>query len=379
MYWWISPGSCAGGIVVNEIFQDALTGASWIELLVVGDPANPTAAVNLRGWIVDDNNGDYVRDSGPSSMTQGALGLGDFWSSTPPGTLIVIYDESNKDTDLPADDPLDFNGDGIRVLPANHFSFFGCSDAPNTTDPTYLFCNGVPGSWTYIDLLGEADAVQTISLEKSLFHGVSWGNMVEPFPTTICGDQTVHIDGVLSDNIIFFECGDWTNRDNYSRTNGINKTGGLINSARNQTTADLLNNGGFDYADPDNAAHCVEGDDTVSGSCIPGLIVNELFVNNTGTSSWIELLVVGGGANSTAPVNLEGWLIDDNNGEFLRLGSPISMNQGALGLGNHWSAVTPGSIIIIYDETGVKDTRICLLYTSPSPRDATLSRMPSSA
>ena len=25
------------------------------------------------------------------------------------------------------------------------------------------------------------------------------------------------------------------------------------------------------------------------------------------------------------------------------------------------------------------DTKICLLYTSPSPRDATLSRMPSSA
>ena len=28
---------------------------------------------------------------------------------------------------------------------------------------------------------------------------------------------------------------------------------------------------------------------------------------------------------------------------------------------------------------GVDDTEACLLYTSPSPRDATLSRMPSSA
>ena len=27
----------------------------------------------------------------------------------------------------------------------------------------------------------------------------------------------------------------------------------------------------------------------------------------------------------------------------------------------------------------IKDTKSCLLYTSPSPRDATLSRMPSSA
>ena len=30
-------------------------------------------------------------------------------------------------------------------------------------------------------------------------------------------------------------------------------------------------------------------------------------------------------------------------------------------------------------EIKMKDDRICLLYTSPSPRDATLSRMPSSA
>ena len=30
-------------------------------------------------------------------------------------------------------------------------------------------------------------------------------------------------------------------------------------------------------------------------------------------------------------------------------------------------------------ETGVIDMMTCLLYTSPSPRDATLSRMPSSA
>ena len=34
---------------------------------------------------------------------------------------------------------------------------------------------------------------------------------------------------------------------------------------------------------------------------------------------------------------------------------------------------------LIVDETGINESRACLLYTSPSPRDATLSRMPSSA
>ena len=35
--------------------------------------------------------------------------------------------------------------------------------------------------------------------------------------------------------------------------------------------------------------------------------------------------------------------------------------------------------VIVVPEDSVADTQDCLLYTSPSPRDATLSRMPSSA
>jgi len=31
------------------------------------------------------------------------------------------------------------------------------------------------------------------------------------------------------------------------------------------------------------------------------------------------------------------------------------------------------------EENGEEEEKVCLLYTSPSPRDATLSRMPSSA
>ena len=35
--------------------------------------------------------------------------------------------------------------------------------------------------------------------------------------------------------------------------------------------------------------------------------------------------------------------------------------------------------VFSFTNTGENDLYICLLYTSPSPRDATLSRMPSSA
>ena len=41
--------------------------------------------------------------------------------------------------------------------------------------------------------------------------------------------------------------------------------------------------------------------------------------------------------------------------------------------------VIPVEISIIEDRSFTFITKTCLLYTSPSPRDATLSRMPSSA
>ena len=38
-----------------------------------------------------------------------------------------------------------------------------------------------------------------------------------------------------------------------------------------------------------------------------------------------------------------------------------------------------GQMLAVHDEKLDKQDRICLLYTSPSPRDGLLSRMPSSA
>ena len=57
-------------------------------------------------------------------------------------------------------------------------------------------------------------------------------------------------------------------------------------------------------------------------------------------------------------------------------------------MGTHWSDVTIGKLVDFGVISGYKDgtfkpnntiTRACLLYTSPSPRDRTRSRMPSSA
>ena len=55
----------------------------------------------------------------------------------------------------------------------------------------------------------------------------------------------------------------------------------------------------------------------------------------------------------------------------------VRMGKGKGPLSHYVAVVKPGRIMFEMD--GVPLETACLLYTSPSPRDATLSRMPSSA
>ena len=70
-----------------------------------------------------------------------------------------------------------------------------------------------------------------------------------------------------------------------------------------------------------------------------------------------------------------GFVKDSSNGEAL-IGANVFINDLSLGMATDINGyyvlqeITPGTYDISVS---------CLLYTSPSPRDATLSRMPSSA
>ena len=69
----------------------------------------------------------------------------------------------------------------------------------------------------------------------------------------------------------------------------------------------------------------------------------------------------------------KGW-IDENWDHGM-----ILFNEDVQAL-NALAAVTPNKVFPLpFNPTAENMARYCLLYTSPSPRDATLSRMPSSA
>ena len=55
-----------------------------------------------------------------------------------------------------------------------------------------------------------------------------------------------------------------------------------------------------------------------------------------------------------------------------------AVEAGCVGAANAKDAVEKADVVVTMLPAGAH-VKICLLYTSPSPRDATLSRMPSSA
>ena len=95
---------------------------------------------------------------------------------------------------------------------------------------------------------------------------------------------------------------------------------------------------------------------------------------------------IGGHGTSIGGVIVDAGTFDWGNGKFPLMSEPSDAYHGLV----HWDAFGFGSDIC--KSLGVPDNRniafalrarleclSCLLYTSPSPRDATLSRMPSSA
>ena len=68
-------------------------------------------------------------------------------------------------------------------------------------------------------------------------------------------------------------------------------------------------------------------------------------------------------------------IVKEIGGEYTQLASDIDDHETYVDTGSYiFNGLVSGSIF-----GGVSGNKICLLYTSPSPRDLSTSRMPSSA
>ncbi|MCB0628516.1 MAG: gliding motility-associated C-terminal domain-containing protein [Lewinella sp.] len=167
-----------GGLIINEISNGPTTGSAnmeYVELVVTPDPDNPTAPVDLSGWILDDNN---VAVSGEGNAS-GHFILGDCYQAVPPGSILVLFNPADRNPDLPADDPMDADQDGVYIIPADHACVQSCNSNPTTEDSNYCPCSdpNAPAPAWQIGLRNDGDLFQVRDACESVVHAISWGSV----------------------------------------------------------------------------------------------------------------------------------------------------------------------------------------------------------
>ncbi len=269
--------SQSAGIIINEASNGPTSSQEWVELLVVGDPLNPTANVDLTGWIFDDNNGDFEGGTGVGTAA-GHLIFGSAFNSIPPGSLIIVYNDDiapddQRDPLIPADDPIDaIVPDGVYILPANHSSFNVCEDEPSSADPSYTCIDPIVVASTLTDVWrlnlafsNGGDVAQVREPDGSFFHGFSYGTTGAPFPNfPISANPSFNVGAGGTGTTFYFGCGDWEDSVNFTRTNVVaDRTPGTANTTENQIFIDKITAGTYDYSNLANSANCTAAPTTV--------------------------------------------------------------------------------------------------------------------
>ncbi len=252
------------GIIINEVSNGSGGSEDWVELLVIGDPLNPTNPVDLTGWIYDDNNGEFAGSSSGVGISPGYIVFGPTFNSVPPGSLIVIYNQSDKDPNIAADDPDDMSTpDGVYILPGNHPFLSGCSGLPSTSDPSYLPCTPATSTWTRTALSNTGDVAQTRKPDGSFFHGFSYGSLGAPFPTfPIGGGASFNAGSGGVGSTFAFQSGNWESSANILRSDATGRTPGAPNATVNQNFIDNISGGTLDYTNLDNPLNSIAFIDT---------------------------------------------------------------------------------------------------------------------
>lgn len=208
------------GLVVNEFSQGDRGVREYIELLVMGRRTCTDSTADLRGWIVDDQNGWY----GNGSLTKGHYRFANVanWAAVPIGSIVLLYNsasgEKNLSIALP-DDPTDADRDLVYVVPINSNAYLEENDnePSSLTGPNYVYpppgsvvgYNGTSNLWIqHIALTNGNDVICTVSPQDRTTHYFSIGNgysILPPFRA-----PTVSVPGVNAGFSCYLTDGNYT-------------------------------------------------------------------------------------------------------------------------------------------------------------------------
>ena len=261
----IVPPTITGGMILNEISNGTTGNQEYMEFVVIGSSADPLADVNLSGWIIDDNNGDFEGTTS-TGIADGHVRIkSGFLTAVKPGSIILIYNNAVGEQNpsiTQASDPTDANGDCIYVLRISDGSFEDCSSLPSTTNNSYS-CGvfATTANWSHISLRNAGDAGQARKPNASFYHGFSYGDVGVPFPSFPTEFDGSAFNVATGDGVgrnFFFNCGSFTSSTNFSRGNAgtVDETPGEANNNANRYFINAVRTGTFDYSNLANPANC---------------------------------------------------------------------------------------------------------------------------
>lgn len=231
-------------LIINEVSQGSGS-AEYVELLVIGTPTcqTPIPCMDLRGVVLDDNNGYFASGSG-TGIAQGALRFANnaFWSCIPQGTMIVVYNDSERNAAIPPDDISMTDGNCRLIIPSNSNLLEGQNTSPTNSISTYPG-NGSwtagGGSWSQVGMANSGDSFQVRAniTATTPSHAVSYGgnnNSTIIYFAGAAGSKVFSMTNNTSNNPAVQA--NWT-----SGSVGVNETPGAANNTANSAWIASMN------------------------------------------------------------------------------------------------------------------------------------------
>ncbi len=242
-FFLLSFFSQAQQLIINEVSQGTGT-AEYVEFVVIGSPTciSPVPCIDLRKVIIDDNNG-YFAPGSNTGIASGAVRFANssFWQCIPQGTFIVVYNSTDPNPSLPADDISTTDGNCRLIIPSNSTLLEKTTVSPTTTITTYPpdadWTSG--GSWSPLSMNNTNDSflIPNLSINGVPLHSVSWGNN-----TT---NSLIYFSGSASGKVFSFEntlSNDWNSQANWvSGLVTVNQTPGAANNTQNDAWIATMN------------------------------------------------------------------------------------------------------------------------------------------
>lgn len=384
---------CPGALIVNEISKGTTPNGArqFVEFIAAGAAVAgqqcQASTVDISGWIIDDNNGLFSNTPAQAgvSISGGHYRLGtqdSLWKHFPKGALLVLFNAAAYDTTQSAlFDAAVASTNGWSTDGTAFFVALGKSNLVqrNTTIPTAsaptssLYCGRgtytVAVDWSQAGLSGQCQGdgiqvrcpgCQTGLGEPSFYHGISYGNSMFhvasqgaldgahisfPQGDTVCASTQ---DFYLNSAVNLADPGNdaaWSYGSAALATPGLPNTG--TSSGPNFDFIDqITNNPAYTYSVC--AAPVI-----VEGAGPAALMLTELSNGPSGSCEYAEILVANGGSGNSANVDVRGWIIDDNSGNFNTTGCASGAGIGSghyrLAFDATWAQVPVGSFIVVYN------------------------------